>query len=57
MQVIYSTTATLCSWSQLQRVGHRDLFMEVCTKLEDTAIDFLSQHGWQHNLQIGPPSP
>ena len=35
--------------------GHRDLFMEVCTRLEDTARDFLSQHGWQHNLRIGSP--
>ena len=57
MQVIYRTTATLRSWSQLQRVGHRDLFMEVCTRLEDTARDFLSRHGWQHNLRIGPPPP
>ena len=45
MQVIYRTTTTLRSWSQLQRVGHRDLFMEVCTRLEDTARDFLSLHG------------
>ena len=40
MQVIYRTTATLRSWSQLQRVGHRDLFMEVCTRLEDMAKTF-----------------
>ena len=45
MQVIYRTIATLRSWSQLQRVMHRDLFMEVCTRLEDTARDFLSRHG------------
>ena len=57
MQIIYRTTATLRSWSQLQRVGHRDLFMEVCSRLEDTARDFLSLHGWQHNLRIGPPPP
>ena len=41
MQVIYSSTATLRSWSPLQRVEHRDLFTEVCTRLEDTARDFL----------------
>ena len=57
MQVIFRTTATLCSWTQLQRVGHRDLFMEVCTRLEDTVREFLSLHGWQHNLQIDPPPP
>ena len=57
MQVIYRATARLRSWSRLQRVGHLDLFMEVCTRLENTARDFLSQHGWQHNLRIGPPSP
>ena len=54
-QIIYRSTATLRSWSLLQRVEHHDLFTEVCTKLEDTARDFLSQHGWQHNLRIGPP--
>ena len=57
MQVIYRTTATLRLWSPLQRVEHRDLFTEVCTSLEGTARDFLSQHGWQHNLRIGPPPP
>ena len=57
MQVIYRTTATLRLWSPLQRVEHRDLFTGVCTSLEGTARDFLSQHGWQHNLRIGPPPP
>ena len=56
MQVIYRTT-TLRFWSPLQRVEHRDLFTQVRTRLEDTARDFLSQHGCQHNLQIGPPPP
>ena len=57
MQVIYRTTATLHSWSTLQHVEHRDLFTEACTRLEDTAMEFLSQHGWQYNLRIGAPSP
>lgn len=57
MQVIYRCTATLRSWSSLQRVENRDLFMEVSTRLEDTASDIFIQHGWQHNLRIGPPSP
>ena len=52
MQVIYICTATLRSWSPLQRVEHRDLFMEVSTRLEASAWDFYSQHGWQHNLRI-----
>ena len=55
LQVIYRDTNTLHSWSSLQRVEFRDLFMEVYSRLEDTARDCFSQHGWQHNLQIGPP--
>ena len=57
MQVIYRSTATLRLWSPLQRAEHRDLFSEVCTRLETAARDFLSLHGWQHNLRIGPPPP
>ena len=55
MQVIYRCTGTLCLWSSLQRVENRDLFTEVCTRLEDTAMDTFTQHGWQHDLRIGPP--
>ena len=55
MQIIFRTTAILRTWVPLQRVEHRDLLLEVSTRLEDTARDFLSQHGWQHNLRIGPP--
>ena len=57
MQVIYRCTAILRSWSPLHRVEWRDLFTEVCTRLEDTARDFFTQHGWQRDLRIGPPSP
>ena len=57
MQVIYRCTATLRSWSPLQRVEYRDLFMEVSSWLEASARDFFSQRGWQHNLRIGPPPP
>ena len=57
MQVIYITTTTLRSWVPLQGPVHRDLFMEACTRLEDTAREFLSQLGWQHNLRLGPPAP
>lgn len=55
MQVIYRCTAILRSWSALQRVENRDLFTEVCTRLEDTAGNTFSLHGWQHNLRIEPP--
>ena len=45
LQVIYRGTNTLRSWPSLQRVEFRDLFMEVCSRLEDTARDCFSQHG------------
>jgi hypothetical protein len=57
LQVIYRCTGTLRIWSQLHRVEVHDLFTEVCTRLEDMAMDLFSRHGWQHNLRIGHPSP
>jgi hypothetical protein len=56
LQDIYKCTATLRSWST-QKMQIRDLFMEVCTRLENTARDTFSLHGWQHNLRIDPPAP
>nr|XP_051181420.1 uncharacterized protein LOC127295499 [Lolium perenne] len=53
--VIYRCTNTLRLWSSLQRVEHRDLFTEVCSRLEATARDTFSLHGWQHNLRIEAP--
>ena len=55
MQVIYRCTGTLRLWSSLQRVENRDLFMEVCTRLEAAVRDTFTQHGWQHDLRIGLP--
>jgi hypothetical protein len=55
LQVIYRCTGTLRVWSQLHRLEDHDLFMGLCTRLEDTARHLFSQHGWQHNLRIGPP--
>jgi hypothetical protein len=54
LQVIYRGINTLRLWSSLQRVEDRDLFTEVCTRLETTARDTFSQHGWPHSLRIGP---
>ena len=54
MQVIYRCTATLRLWSVMQRVEHRELFLEVSSRLEAAAWEFYSQHGWQHNLRIFP---
>jgi hypothetical protein len=56
LQVIYQCTRTLRIWSQLHRLEDHDLFTKVCTRLEHTARHLFSQHGWQHNLRIGPPS-
>jgi hypothetical protein len=52
MQVIYRSTATLRLWSPLQRLEDRDLCMEVSTRLENTAKEFIFQHGWQHNRHL-----
>jgi hypothetical protein len=56
MQVIYRCTALLRSWSSLQRLEDRDLFTEVSTRLEETAKDFITQHGWLHSRRILPPT-
>jgi hypothetical protein len=53
LQVIYRGISTLCLWSSLQRVEDRDLFTEVYARLEDTARDTFSQHGWLHSMRIG----
>ena len=55
MQVIFRCANTLRLWSSLARVEDRDLFTEVCSRLEHTARDIFSQHGWQRDLRIGPP--
>lgn len=52
LQVIYRSTALLRLWTPLQRLEFRDLFAEVCTRLEDTARDIFSRHGWQRDLRI-----
>ena len=57
MQVIYRCTGLLRSWSILQRVEYRDLFMEVYTQLETTTRDIFIQHGWHRDLRISGPIP
>jgi hypothetical protein len=52
LQVVYRATALLRSWSPLQRLEDRDLCTEVSTRLENTAKEFISQHGWQHNRRL-----
>jgi hypothetical protein len=56
MQVIYRCTALLRSWSSLQRLEDRDLFTVVSSRLEETAKDFITQHGWLHSRRILPPT-
>ena len=45
MQVIYRCTSTLRAWSSMQRVEHRDLFLEVASRLESAARELFSRHG------------
>jgi hypothetical protein len=45
LQVIYRAIGTLCLWSSLQRLEDRDLYTEVCVRLEATTRDTFSQHG------------
>jgi hypothetical protein len=56
LQVIYRAIGTLCLWSSLQRLYDRDLYTEVCARLEATVRDTFSQHGWPHSLRIDASS-
>jgi hypothetical protein len=38
-------------------VEDRDLFMEVSTRLENSAKEFIIQQGWLHSLRIVAPTP
>ena len=55
-QVIFHYTHSLHTWTTLQRVQYQLLFKAVCTLLEQVATEVFTQHGWQHNLRLGPPS-
>jgi hypothetical protein len=55
MQVIYQCTALPHSWLSLQRLEDCDLFMDVFTRLEETAKKFITQYRWMHNRRILPP--
>lgn len=52
MQVIYRCTNLLFSWSPLQCLEDRDLFMELTTWLKNTDKEFIFQHGWLHSCRI-----
>ena len=56
LQVIFRCTHSLRMWSMLQRAEYLPLFKAVCTRLEQVAMEFFTQHGWEHNLRIGPPT-
>ena len=56
LQVIFRCTHSLRTWSKLQQVEYQPLFKAVCTRLEQVATVVFTQHGWQHDLRIGPPS-
>jgi hypothetical protein len=54
LQVIFHCTHFFLMSSMLHRTEYETLFKTVCTWLERVAR-FFTQHGWQHNLRIGPP--
>ena len=56
LQVIFRCTQLLSMWSMLQRPEDQPLFKAVCMRLEQVAMEVFTQHGWQHNLRIGPPT-
>jgi hypothetical protein len=56
LQVICRAIGTLRLWSSLQRTHDRDLYTEVCARLEATARDTFSQYDWPHSLRIGASS-
>jgi len=56
MQVIYCCPHWLRTWSTLHRTEYQSLFKAVCMRLERVASEVFTQHGWHHNLWIGPPS-
>ena len=55
LQVLYRCTGILRSWSILQRVEYRGLFMEACARLEAVARDIFILHGWPRDLRIELP--
>jgi hypothetical protein len=56
LQVINRAIGTLRLWSSLQRLQDCDLYIEVCARLEATARDTSSQHGWPYSLRIDASS-
>ena len=55
LQVIFRCTHSLRMWSTLQRTEYQPLSKVVCMRLERVAKEVFTQHGWQHNLRMGPP--
>ena len=55
LQVLYRCTGLLRSWSTLQRVENRDLFIVASARLEHMARDIFTRHGWPRDLRLGPP--
>ena len=56
LHAIFRCTHSLRTWSMLQRAEVQPLFKAVCTRLEQVAMEVFTQHEWQHNLRIGPPT-
>ena len=52
LQVLYRCTSILRSWSTLQQEGHRGLFTEACSRLEEVARDIFTHHGWSLDRRI-----
>jgi hypothetical protein len=52
LQVIYRAIGTLRLWSSLQWLEDRDLFTEVCTRLEAISRNTFFQYGWLHSAYV-----
>jgi hypothetical protein len=54
-----STGAVLCSvHGRVFNIWRTAIYLwREFTRLKDTLREFITQHGWQHNLRIGPSPP
>ena len=57
LQVIFRCTHFLHTWSTIHRVEYQSLSRRCVYAIGADGQGGFTQHAWQHNLRIGPPSP